>query len=51
MVELVTHELAHSWFGNLVTMSWWDSLWLKEGFTSYVECIGAEHVTISIMRL
>ena len=31
VASVVTHELAHQWFGNLVTMSWWDDLWLNEG--------------------
>ncbi|MCZ3385677.1 MAG: aminopeptidase N [Actinomycetia bacterium] len=43
--ETVLHELAHMWFGDLVTMRWWDDLWLNESFATYASVICMSEAT------
>ena len=35
IAEVISHEIAHMWFGNLVTMKWWNDLWLKRKFCNF----------------
>ncbi len=44
IAEVVGHELAHMWFGDLVTMAWWDDMWLNESFATYMEYKAVERV-------
>lgn len=39
--ELVAHEIAHMWFGDLVALDWWNEIWIKEGLSTYWQVIGA----------
>lgn len=43
VATVISHELAHMWFGNLVTTRWWNDLWLNEGFATYVSYLGADY--------
>ncbi|MEO8691311.1 MAG: M1 family metallopeptidase [Candidatus Saccharimonas sp.] len=44
VASVVAHELAHQWFGNLVTMRWWNNLWLNESFADFVEHIAVDAI-------
>ncbi|ALC46775.1 sda, partial [Drosophila busckii] len=44
VAQIIAHELAHQWFGNLVTPKWWDDLWLKEGFACYMSYLALNHI-------
>src|SRR5437899_7771122 len=46
IVEVIAHEIAHMWFGDLVTMKWWDDLWLNESFAEWA----SHHAAVSATR-
>uniref|UniRef100_A0A8C6TIW3 Aminopeptidase n=1 Tax=Neogobius melanostomus TaxID=47308 RepID=A0A8C6TIW3_9GOBI len=45
---LIAHELAHQWFGNLVTMKWWNEVWLNEGFATYMSSLAVDRALPSL---
>ena len=46
----IAHECAHNWFGNFVTMSWWDDLWLNESFADFISYYCIQNIKDSVQE-
>ncbi|CAK5073542.1 unnamed protein product [Meloidogyne enterolobii] len=51
ITSIIAHELAHQWFGNLVTMRWWSDLWLIEGVATLMEYLGTDAINNGSFRM
>jgi len=48
LITMVAHELCHMWFGDLVTMEWWDGLWLNESFADFLSYYACEQFSLDM---
>ena len=51
LANTVTHELSHHWFGNLVTMKWWNDLWLNESFADFISHFMLDKMNVQSYKL